>query len=232
MRNYLMLFLVAACFTSCVTERKARKFFDENPAAAAAYCDQKFPIVESSDTTVREDSATAKRTQDSLQRYADSLLAIARQKTEDYNREVAEGVDLVDRLVRESGALAREKDSISRALAALRKGLAPVNVERIRADIRKELEKQVKPCKDSIITRTVESTAKLALKDEEIRRMQAKLDKANWWKTFWFWAFLVAATAFGLIYIFFRRRSPDGTSVTIVNPPADSGIKTNSDAPY
>lgn len=194
--TYLLLALLSSCLVSCMTERKAVKYFNEHDKAAADYCAVKFPVMEKVDIVIQEDTAGAKKIVDSLQHYADSLLQIAEQKNASL-----EGVNqFIDDMIKNSS----QKDS---ALNAIRAQLAKVprtDVNALRKSIEAELKAKVKPCKDSVITIVKENTA--AKRAAEIRtEEEAKAhNKTAWWKDFWMYvAFFFAGVS---VLLFFKSK--------------------------
>lgn len=197
---YLILIIAASNLVSCMTAKKATQYMKAHPEVSAKFCAEEYPVKETVEIIIQEDTAGAKKVRDSLQRYADSLLQIAEQKNASL-----EGVNqFIDEMIKNSSA----KDS---ALQAIRAQLAKVprtDINALRKSIEAELKAKVKPCKDSVITIVKENTARV--KATEIERDEWKASsnkyesKRDNWRT-------IALISIGInlllgVLIYFRRK--------------------------
>ena len=144
MSRYLIILLL---LTSCTTERKVRAWVDRNTAQAAVICNDKFPVLESNDTTYITDTL----------------------KERIYQYEIR-----------------YEHDTIYSALKA---GCDTITVTKVMQRI-KTL--PAPPAQTKIVTRTVESTAKLTIAEGNLKAMRGE-------RNFFMWALLIA-----LLYILYR----------------------------
>lgn len=79
MNKYIISLLIWIVLFGCTTQNKAIKFFDKKKPIAAKYCADRFPIKETIDTIIIEDTAVIEmyeREFDYMYRYIDSLLSI------------------------------------------------------------------------------------------------------------------------------------------------------------
>lgn len=172
-----MLGVILMTLSSCTTQKKATKYFDEHPKDAADYCAVKFPVKETIDTIYSGiDSADYELAYREVWEYADSLL-------NELGKKPGEVVIYQGDTIYVPSVKAND---------------------RLRKEIEKELRKKLRPCIDSVkvITKTVENTAKVTSLQITVQELSADRDK---WKAksyaqrrliFWLFAVLILGTLY------------------------------------
>lgn len=144
MNKYLIILLL---LTSCTTERKVRAWVDRNNVRAATICDERFPVIESHDTTYITDTLRERIYQYETRYQHDTILM-----------KLQAGCDTV---------------TVRKVIERIKTLPAP-------------------PAQTKVVTRTVESTAKITI-------MESKLQAANRSRNLFMWLLLAA-----LLYILYR----------------------------
>lgn len=143
MSRYLIILLL---LTSCTTERKVRAWVDRNTVRAAAICDERFPVLEASDTTYITDTLRERIYQLETKYQHDTIL-----------QKLQAGCDTV---------------TVRKVIERIKTLPAP-------------------PAQTKVVTRTVESTAKLTIAEANLKAMRGE-------RNFFMWALIIA-----LLYILF-----------------------------
>ncbi|MHA4844404.1 hypothetical protein ACX0G7_09580 [Flavitalea antarctica] len=180
--NKLFLYIsLLICFSSCITERKAVKYMKDHANVSSAYCATEYPVKESTTVIVVEDTAKARRVKDSLSQYAEKWVKIAQERNL--------SLDAVDEFVTElvaKGELQEiECNATVRSIQAKLASVPKVDIIALRKSIAAELQRQIIPCKDSIITNEIENTAKTEVFKIKLDEVAQELHTNVTWKKIW-----------------------------------------------
>lgn len=202
-------------FVSCkVTEDKAIKYLDEHPEAGSKYCVTRYPIVESIDTTITIDTAGFESSIRKVLTYADSVLIVAEAK----NQTIKNLWQAWDAVRQAKEVTDSQKADLQARIEALR----PIDVPALRKSIEAELRSKIKPCNDTTIEKTQESSAKVSslqyqnanlqvIKEAYLKMKQDKKDLSivfGWFlgaliRKWWFWLIVVGLGA----WVYFRIKA-------------------------
>ncbi len=185
----LTVALTALLFTSCITERKAVDYMHEHPKVSSAFCATEYPVKEETSVVVNFDTAGARRVQDSLKAYAEKWVTIAQER----NVSIDQVTEFVTDLIRHTNYKDSACNATVKAIQAKLAAVPKVDINSLREDIRAELSQKINPCKDSIVYRTVENTAKTASMTIELKDEKARHVKTSWWKDFWMYIAIALA---------------------------------------
>jgi hypothetical protein len=182
MKPILLYLFIACLLTSCMSTEKATGYLANHREDAANFCAQQFPVKVTTEATAVVDSTTYLQTVADLKHYSDSVIDIAEQKND--------SIDKLKALVKDLGDRGMLSAATVDVLQAQINGIHKTDVSNLRQKTTTQIVYQVKPCKDSIIVRTVENTAKSEAATLRGDRLQDEKDimtgHRDWWRKWFF----------------------------------------------